>query len=474
MAQSGDGTELLGKKVNLLYLIFIILAFLYIPADFVDIFKGINEFYETNSSDNQKLFKYNSGVLTAFDQSDPDIKKLQEDCQITNMSAEKLISNINRYKQELIDNSGGYNNNGYLNKGKNYQITKTYLEDNQHVDSIKMSLDKHAALVKSISDESLYLKIDSSLYQVEFVSSDGTIKNFNKFFFHEVPVSAAVSVLSRIESNILELNNYILGIRLEQLFSENNSLILGVQAEIMNKEYSSSNYGSYIPGEEIIVGVEFLNDNQNTGSLDFNVFDYKKRNNLNIGQYNKSVLELENLPVLYIGINNKITIREKDFPGFEIETELNKGQIQKRGNDYFIRDDSPGIAELKIYGNKTGERILLAEKQFSVQQLPHPIPNIGDRFSGMISTKIFKLQRGIELQYADNNLPPFNIKNFDVQKISSTTSAKQKNNGEFFNSGTRTLIDQANRGDIYLFDNIIAEDFEGKEVRLSTIVLTIN
>ncbi len=51
----GTGRVLRIKIVNLLYLIFIILAFLYIPAEFTDVFKEINYSYKKAEKDNIKL-----------------------------------------------------------------------------------------------------------------------------------------------------------------------------------------------------------------------------------------------------------------------------------------------------------------------------------------------------------------------------------------------------------------------------------
>ena len=60
------GIELIQKKIGLLYIIFIVMAFLYIPADFVDIFKDINVYYEESVYENEKLYDYNYRIINYF------------------------------------------------------------------------------------------------------------------------------------------------------------------------------------------------------------------------------------------------------------------------------------------------------------------------------------------------------------------------------------------------------------------------
>lgn len=473
MSQESNGSQLLGKKVNLLYLIFIILAFLYIPADFVDIFRGLNEFYETDVADNQKLYSYNSQVISSFEQDEANITKLKNDCESINNSARILLNKIRGYKIELIKNSGGYNINGYISRGKNYQLTKKILVNNFYIDSIKEGLSEHAEVLRSMTNKEFHVYIDSALYLIPFVASDGEKKSFKKFLFREVPVSAAAAVLTSIESNILELNNQIIGNKLEGIISLNDSLRFGIQSEILKKEYSSTNYGNYSPGEEIVVELKLLESDNVTGTQDFEIYDYKRKNNIQKFYSAEPVIDLKNLPVIYTGIYNIINIREKDFPGYIIETEVNSGQLLKRNGRYNLIVKNTGIVQLDIYGNKPGEKTLLDKKEFLVRKLPAPIPQIGDRFSGTISSKIFKIQKGIELKYSDRNFPEVIIKTFNIKRIGDGNTENQTNRGAFFNAGTRKLIDAAKRGDVYLFDNIEGEDFEGKTVKLFPVVLTI-
>ena len=79
--QRGTGRMLRQKLINLMYLIFIVLAFLYIPSNFIDVFKDLNSTFEKSATefDNSfsvsqlnNLYNFNSLLFNYLTQS-PDI-----------------------------------------------------------------------------------------------------------------------------------------------------------------------------------------------------------------------------------------------------------------------------------------------------------------------------------------------------------------------------------------------------------------
>src|SRR3970040_138599 len=58
------------KVVNLMYLVFIVLAFIYVPSDFIDTMKDVNTSLEEANRDIKSMNYFNVRILEAIEKSD--------------------------------------------------------------------------------------------------------------------------------------------------------------------------------------------------------------------------------------------------------------------------------------------------------------------------------------------------------------------------------------------------------------------
>ena len=498
------GLILQQKKIGLLYIIFIVLAFLYIPADFVDIFKGTNDFYEGSTYENEKLYNYNLKIINYFTKSDRDsIHSIKQYYLQVGQSASDIIRQIEIYKQNLIQYSGGINEAGYIRRGKNYQFTKKIMIRNRVADTIKQLLSDHKSLLKTIAHKDMHPIMDTFLYLDDFISSSGESKEFSEYYFDQVPVSAAITFLSKFQNDIRRIDNFVIESHIKSLVSIDKTLQFGVVPKTQEQELVTSESVISKLGEEIVLALELaedtltvedkkydefaddkafdvshifqdrltslvLNDNK------FVVYDYNQETGE--GYTNKDiqpVLEMGQLPVLYVGINNLIKISDIKFKGEQILAEISSGTIIRRGYNFYIRISKPGLARVNVYGIEGKQKILISSRDFIVKELPEPKAIIYDRQSGEISTKMFKLQKKIHIRNDILKDINYRLIGYNVKRISNLITETSYNNGSYFNASSRRLVDKASNGDIYVFDNIKVEDIDGKKMILSPIVVTI-
>ncbi len=497
------GLILQQKKIGLLYIIFIVLAFLYIPADFVDIFKGTNDYFEGTTDENEKLFKYNMRIIDYFTKNDQDsVHSIKRFYLLVNQSSSDIIRQIEIYKQSLIQLSGGLNESGYIRRGKNYEIAKKILIRSNVVDTLKQLLSNHKDLLKTIAHKEMYPIMDSILYLDKFISSSGELKEFSEYYFDLVPVSASVAFLSKFQNDIRRIDNYVIESHFKSLISLNKKLGLGVVLKEPKQELIISKSVISKLGKEIIIAMEFTDDtsayeyeehdestddnilnmsltSQNYSSLGlsdnkFTVQDYYEESI--DGQKNKDIkpiLEMGQLPVLYIGINNLIKISDIKFKGEKIRAEISSGTIIRKDSNFYIRVSKPGFSQINVYGIEGNRKMLISNQKFIVKELPEPKAFIYNRHSGDISSKMFKLQKKINIRNDILKNINYRLIGYNIKRINNFITETSYNNGSYFNASSRQLIDKASNSDVYIFENIKVESIDGKEMILSPVTVTI-
>ncbi len=487
------GIELIQKKIGLLYIIFIVMAFLYIPADFVDIFKDINVYYEESVYENEKLYDYNYRIInyftnrdTVFDQSIPHYY------QGVKFSSDKIIQEIERYKTDLIEQSGGLTNTGYITRGKNYELSKNYLIRGRIADTISQLLEGHKSLLKEVAHSSMINAMDSILYLGTMVGSSGETKKFSEYYFDQVPVSAAISFLSKLQNDLKRLDNFVIESHYKSLMSLNDNLDFGVSQKI--KEVDSKEYEVAVSklGQEIVFALEVISD----GKLSFPEYFVDGMLNsipsssmilnqrilgikdLEVSDSKKSetpVIQSGYTPVLYTGINNLVRIKDIHYGNRQIFAELTSGEIIRKDSSFFIRVSKPGFTRLTVFGTEEDkeEKVLLSSQKFQIKDLPDPKAFIYNKQCGELSEKMFKVQKRLDVKNQVIDEAYMKVNGYEIKRINELVTETVYNKGAFFNAKTRELINKASSGDMYIFNEIVVEYSDGSLVNLDPVVLTI-
>ncbi len=154
-------------------------------------------------------------------------------------------------------------------------------------------------------------------------------------------------------------------------------------------------------------------------------------------------------------MDNPVSILVRGVPEAEIKIETSENlTIKKEGSiSYTVRASTPGEGTIIVSGGNLKPLTF----RYRVKRIPDPTVLLGAQlFPGTISSGTFQAQKGIAAL----------LLNFDMDARCDMLSYKviQVRNGQFeaevsntgvrFTTEARTLINKAEPGDIYIFENV--------------------
>lgn len=438
------------KMINLMYLIFIVLAFIYIPTDFIDNVREIDHSLQTSDKQINKMRSMCWDIIqipakfdSAFTASN--VAEYQRFLE----SADKAYKSIDLIKENLLKAaSSGYTANGFLLKPTEFQKSETYFLDDANVAMglRNILLDFHAEIktLPSYVGDSVfkaYINIDSVI-----VNSSGKVKSWENFHFKKTPITVSVALMSKFRSDVAKIEAQTIQTFIERISEQ---YVLGVKAKKPIDEAE----------------LKKIDDMQKeVASFKTNSFPS---------------IEKKEFESLYLGLKNPLRISHPRYKMSDMVAEITNGEIHAyKDSVFYATPVNPGPVEVRIYnrlGNVKGASLLISKK-FIAREMPTPNAYLADRISGTISAKILSVQNSIELKNSDlRAAESFTVKQYSVLKVSKDGNIQQSpnNSGPSFNANTRQVLDAARSGDVLLFDNIKVVGPNGSVVNIPSLVLNV-
>jgi hypothetical protein len=188
-----------------------------------------------------------------------------------------------------------------------------------------------------------------------------------------------------------------------------------------------------------------------------------------------AVVAANKMNVLYIGVDNPISIAANNYSCKDLVVEISHGTITQNEDNscrYTAKVTTPGRVSVNVK-NKKGK--LLEEVDFRVKRIPDPKPHIGtiNNYHGT-SEKYLKWGQGLIAV----------LENFDFDinfQIASYTMATCQNGqlyaaevmGSLFTDEVKEIINQSVPGNTILFDNIRCYGSDGYIRRLEPLAINI-
>ncbi|MBI9038673.1 MAG: hypothetical protein JEY97_11115 [Bacteroidales bacterium] len=522
--QKGTSRILRNRVVNLLYLIFIVMAFLYIPADFIDIFKSINQDYEDAVEDftTSEYANVNHIMFNYLIKNNADSLSYLNKIKAVKKSSTEIVNKIEEYKNRLIELCGGNNDFDYLNDGKNYSYTNELLIENKLADSIRYLITLHEKLIKPLVDHQTFLKVDSLIDNGSYiVTSTGKWIKWEKYYFNKMPVSGAIAIMSKFEDDLKKADNMVLESYINNLLKEKNLNSSDVLKEILigsldtmfpenflaNQDVVITSKDFYKLGDEIEFGITlplkdfskidaFVKKGNRLDSLKISeegigrFFPYEKGNykfiifveNRIIEKFVqveeiKPIIEASDQNVLYTEIENIIKIYHDKYSGNNLKITVNRGELKYKNSECKIKFKSKGLAIIRVYGLDGKAEKLLAIKKYQVKDIPLPMILLGEKQSGKISKNELLSHEELSLRETLGNNNVFKIKDFEIKRIrkskNSNSFEAHINLGDMFDEQSQTIFENIENGDILIFGNIQVESLDGRISVLPSIIFNI-
>ncbi|MEP7280233.1 MAG: gliding motility protein GldM [Bacteroidota bacterium] len=176
-----------------------------------------------------------------------------------------------------------------------------------------------------------------------------------------------------------------------------------------------------------------------------------------VGTPSGSSVFLEKMNVLYIGVDNPMTISAGSAGLEKMQVNIGgNGTITSVGNGRFIaKPSSPGTAKINVTVNgKT------TPFEMRVKRLPDPNAFVGQSKGGSTSSAAFKAQGGVRAQLESDFDAPFQVLGYTVA-ANVGIYREVSNEGARWSEASQALIKQAGPGSQVFFDKIRVKGPDG-------------
>lgn len=512
----GENNELRQKLINLMYLVFITLAFIYLPSDFIDSTKYLTNSFEQLENEYTQKLEEKRAVLneqlyinTPLAQDYYNIIDVSADIDSTNMHIDRMIG-------EVIKSVGGKNENGFLKRSKNFLLSNDLFIDNGEASILQNQLEKIKQKIAAYNLKNITPFLDTLIpSQINLKNAVGKSKNWEGFFFSKTPIAVVNTTLKKLKADLVytkfKLVEYLSGnasrgesnkkvsilssnsIAVEVLAAK--SFLLGDKVAFRVILLDSSKHGggngtgkykgvkSYIKRGGNIVqqlkvgsgGVISYTANQ-TGKFQLVVEDSANTTtqNFTVTNLRTAFTERNSPEIMYMGVDNPIKIQASEIDLNSITTEIDFGEVIPFGGKYYLRFPSEGLARLKIYSTNKDGRYLVIQKTYKVVKLPNPVVTIDGKSGGSISRKILKVQDKLGInspQIEDDGI--YNVLSFELLRVSRTGKESVVNRGNEFSYEARKILKETNSGDLIIIDNIKVKATDGTLKDVNPVVFSV-
>jgi hypothetical protein len=191
----------------------------------------------------------------------------------------------------------------------------------------------------------------------------------------------------------------------------------------------------------------------------------------------KPYISQKDYNILYLGINNPINVYHPDYTPDKYQVNISQGKVTKVDTSFYANVYRKGFASvvLKVPDGKGGFKVV-AEEIFKVKELPKPMVVLYNKEGGEMPAKLFKMQKGLDAITTDMEVPAdFRVIEYSITYVNANGLGifKEKVKGSYFTGKSRELIDLAQPGDIFIFDDIQVKGPDGVNKDVDALVFNI-
>ena len=185
----------------------------------------------------------------------------------------------------------------------------------------------------------------------------------------------------------------------------------------------------------------------------------------------------EAVKVLYIGLDNPVSIKGGAKGAETISASISAGKLDNKGNgNYIATVSTAGNTTISVKNNETGA---VENFNFKVRNVPNPTPKIGRFAGGRVPANEFKAQIGLR---ADLEEFVFEGVKYEVTGYTVICTGKgfesigpqvAENTGAAFSGEARRIIDMCKPGSSVIFDRITVRGPGGSRTLPQTVAFNL-
>lgn len=489
------------KMINMMYLVLTALLALNVSAEIINAFKTVdNSLLKSNST----LTASTDVIYKSFEESIKD-EKTREKAAMWKPKADKvkeLSAELNGYIEELkekLKKESQYNEE--TGEGISNLDAPTRLMDTQgEGEKLRAKLEKYKADILAVDPEvtknfQAKLPIDVEKPKSATGKDDDNV-SWTNAYFHMTPTIAAMTILSKFQNDVKNTENKVSGYLFEKIggvvfkldkfepmvATSSTYLMPGEQLEIkaglgafnssvkpqviINGSPATVNdngvaeikmAGGGSGGHSVKVDIKYLDPNTGKEEVTSKTIEYT------VGQPSGVAVMADKMNVLYIGVDNPLTITA-GAGSEKVSAVSSNGAITKgSGSKYIAKPTTPGEAniDVRVEGKSAGKVM------FRVKYLPNPTGMVGTFEGGQVPSAQFKAMGGVRAALQNSDFEAqYKVLSYTIADLSGGDINQIPNAGATWNGAAASMVNGLKPGRGVYIDNIKAQGPDGRTITL--------
>jgi gliding motility-associated protein GldM len=509
------------KMINLMYLVFIAMMALNVSSEVLDGFEQVETGLKNTIANSSKNNDLVSGQIDAYYRINPEkVREWYTKSGQVRTATDSVYNYLQTLKERIVRHADG-------KKGDvNNIIHKDNLEAASHImlspidgegERLRRSIDDYRSMVtRLVQDSAKNRIIEANLSTAPPKRSSIEGASWETALFENMPVAAAVTLLTKLQSDIryaegevlnsflnsVDISDYRVNQIRAQVIPESQIVMRGSQFRanivlsavdstkrpiifVNGAELPEQNHGLFTinpgaTGTFPIKGyVEVPNNDGTTARHEF-VSEYY------VTEPSATVAPTL-MNVLYAGIDNPIRIAVPGIPGGNVSATMSNGQLTRNGDVWVARPVTVGTEAIVSVNARMadGRTVEMAKTAFRVRALPDPMPyleykdangNVRKYRGGTpISKRDLLTADGILAAIDDDLLNvPFTVLRFEVTSFDSFGNAiPEVAEGTKFSERQKNLLRNVARGKQLYITRVAVKGPDGVERQISPIQVII-
>ncbi len=508
------------KMINLMYIVLTAMLALNVSSDVLD---GFTQVHEGLNRSNANVSQRNAaiyGQLESLAAQNPDkVNSWLDKASEVRKSTESLYKYVDSLKLAIVQKADGADGNpdDIVNRDDLESAAVVMLAPgNPRGTKLRGRIDEYRDYVEGFIADTAKRATISEALSTDGILRSGTLtsQSWEEAKFDQQPVVAAVTILSKLQNDILYAEGEVLSSLLSQVdagdvrVNELNAYVLPQSRLVMRGGKYSANIvlaavDTTQRPEIFIEGKKLENGNGlyeiNTAST--GTFDYKGWLLVPHGDgtstrhdFTSSYTVIEPMAtvsatlmnVLYAGIDNPVSISVPGVAMGGISAAMTNGTLTRNGDSWVARPAAVGSdAVITVTATMDGRPVDVGTTRFRVRKLPDPTPYIPfkdasgnvDHYRGgkALAKALLLAAPGLEAAIDDGLLDtPFEVESFETVFFDSSGNAMPEvSAGAMFSQRQKQQIQRLSRGKRFFISRIRAKGPDGISRDLSPMEVII-
>ncbi len=513
------------KMINMMYLILTALLAMNVSAEILNAFVLVNDsLHKTEEGIKSKNDEVYAAFASKYEANKTKVGPWKEKAEKVESYSKSMISEINALQKEILEGAKE-DYEKFLKEGtitiqnkKDKETPTRIMLEGQGKNKATILKEKIEEFIKNVeaqlvdvpSAEAIIRSMKENLSTADIKGEDGEKKSWQRANFDQLPLVAAITMLTKFKTDILNTESDAINTLLAQVdaksykFTNLNGIVKTEKGYVLSGETYSAQI--FVGASDTTQTPEIVLDN----GKKIDSFDNQKRGIFSVrtsapGVYTlkgnivvnrPGTTEKDSIPfsteyqvaipsvsvspdkmnVFYIGVDNPVTVTAAGTPANQVKASVAGGSMIPKGNSKFVvRVKKPGKTRVTVSANGRA----LGSKEFRVKTLPDPITTIGAKgtpyYKGGICPKSTLLAlRGINatMENFDFELS-YKITQFIVTCNIGGFDESAKSSSRNFTPQQKNIIKKSKRNSRVIIEEVRSIGPDKRERKINDLVLKL-